>query len=292
MIMIDRSITIAVALFAGIASLGSARAESPAASTNSTVGMPVRIDQLMIPGTELEVKPIEDRREPLVLRIVDAFPHGSAFRYNLAYYALEPGDYDLRKYLRRKDGSQLGEVPAIPVRVTPSLAAGQIQPHALQLEPSPEMGGYRFLIAVGASVWLAGLTYILMRGRRAAVTRRVEADRPITLGGRLKPLVGAAIDGTLDDSGRAELERLLIGYWRDRLGLQGERPALALAAMRANPEAGPVLRGLEDWLHRPDFDRKGRGEELVSLLRPYLDADGTSPAHEGEPAQAAAGGAS
>ncbi|WP_165073333.1 hypothetical protein [Paludisphaera rhizosphaerae] len=287
--MIHRSTTIAVALFAAF---GSSRAESPAASTNSTVGMPARIDQLVIPGTELEVKPIEDRREPLILRIVDAFPHGSAFRYNLVYYALEPGEYDLRKYLRRKDGSELGEVPAIAVRVTPTLAAGQIQPHSLQLEPSPPMGGYRFLIAVGASLWLAGLTYILMRGRRTAASRRVEAARPITLGERLKPLVGAAIDGTLDDSGRAELERLLIGYWRDRLGLQGERPAVALAAMRANPEAGPLLRGLEDWLHRPDFDPKARGEELAALLRPYLNADETIPAHEGEPAQVVAGGTS
>ena len=288
--MIRRPTMIAVALLGLLAAAGSSYGEAPAASSTSTVGMPARIDQLVIPGTELEVKPIEDRREPVVLRIVDAFAHGSAFRYNLVYYALEPGEYDLRKYLRRKDGSELGEVPAIPVRVTPLLAPGQIEPHALPFEPSPRMGGYRFLIAVGASLWLAGLTYILMRGRRAA-ERKVEAARPITLGERLRPLVGAALNGTLDDPDRAELERLLIGYWRDRLGLQDERPASAMAAMRQHPEAGPLLRGLEDWLHRPQSDRKTRGEELAALLRPYLDASEPPRVPEGEPTQAVAGGA-
>jgi hypothetical protein len=38
--------------------------------------MPARIDQLVVPGTELEVRPIDDRRAPLVVRIVEAYPHG------------------------------------------------------------------------------------------------------------------------------------------------------------------------------------------------------------------------
>src|SRR5438876_7853227 len=71
----------------------------------TTVGMPARIEQLVLPGSELEVKPLEDRRQPVVLRIVTSYPHGTAFRYDLVYYSLEPGEFDLRDYLRRKDGS-------------------------------------------------------------------------------------------------------------------------------------------------------------------------------------------
>ena len=118
--------------------------------------MPGKIDQLVLPGTELEVKPLEDRRAPLVLRIAEAYPHGSAFRYDLVYYGLEPGDYDLRNYLRRKDGSALGELPPIPVKVDPVLPPGQVEPNPLALERSPSLGGYRLLLAIGRFALVRG----------------------------------------------------------------------------------------------------------------------------------------
>ena len=93
--------------------------DAPQTRDSSTVGMPGKIDQLVLPGSELEVKPLEDRRTPLVLRITEVYPHGSAFRYSLVYYGLEPGQYDLRNYLTRKDGTALGDVPPIPVKVAP-----------------------------------------------------------------------------------------------------------------------------------------------------------------------------
>ena len=61
----------------------------------TTTGMEAAIEGLILPGTELEVAPIEDRRNPLIVRIVEVSPHGTAFRYHLSYYALEPGTYDL-----------------------------------------------------------------------------------------------------------------------------------------------------------------------------------------------------
>src|SRR5262245_49219942 len=75
------------------------------AQTPLTVGMSGRMDQVVLPGSELEVKPLEDRRTPVVLRIANVYPHGTAKRYDFVYYGLEPGSYDLRNFLRRKDGS-------------------------------------------------------------------------------------------------------------------------------------------------------------------------------------------
>src|SRR6516162_1558386 len=115
----------------------SAQADSPPPRSTSTVGMPAKIEQLVLPGPELEAKPLEDRRAPVVVRITGVYPHGTAFRYDLVYYALEPGDYDLRNFLRRKDGAALGDLPAIPVRVDPVLPPGQIEPNALALARSP-----------------------------------------------------------------------------------------------------------------------------------------------------------
>src|SRR5438105_39543 len=50
------------------------------------VGMTQRIDQIVLPGSELEAKPLGDRQAPVVLRIGSASPHGTAFRYDLVYY--------------------------------------------------------------------------------------------------------------------------------------------------------------------------------------------------------------
>src|SRR4051794_9180053 len=82
---------------------------------SSTVGMPARIEQVVLPGPELEVKPRENSRDPIVLRITNVYPHGTAFRYDLVYYGLDPGEHDLSTYLRRKDGSPTTGLP--PIRV-------------------------------------------------------------------------------------------------------------------------------------------------------------------------------
>src|SRR5262249_48303797 len=63
-----------------------ARAED---KRTTTVGMPARIDQLVLPGPELEAKPVEGKA-PIVLRVVATYPHGTAFRYDLVYYGLDP----------------------------------------------------------------------------------------------------------------------------------------------------------------------------------------------------------
>src|SRR5216683_7536194 len=49
------------------------------------VGVAGRVEQVVIPGPELEVVPHEDRKLPIRLRIVAVYPQGSAFRYDLEY---------------------------------------------------------------------------------------------------------------------------------------------------------------------------------------------------------------
>ena len=73
--------------------------------------------------------------------------------------------------------------------------------------------------------------------------------------------------GTLTSGQRAELERVLIAYWCKRLQLTEHRPADAMATLRAHPEAGKLIRQLEDWLHRPGA--KTDPGQLESLLADY-----------------------
>ena len=165
-------------LIFGYVSLGVSLPDALARRASATtVGMPARIEQLVLPGTELEAKPIEDRRTPVVLRIVNSYPHGSAFRYDIVYYGLEPGEFDLKDSVRRKDGSPITDVPSIPIKIEPVLPPGQIEPHRLALAPAPFLGGYRLLLIVGGLVWAAGLAAILLAGRRRQGELVLDADQ-------------------------------------------------------------------------------------------------------------------
>jgi hypothetical protein len=235
--------------------------------------MPAWIEQVVVDGPELKVRPLEDRKSPIVLRIENAFPHGTAFRYDLVYYGLEAGTFDLRDYLVRADGSSMDDVVPLPVEIRPLLPPGQVEPSRLKPGPTPRLGGYRVAMLAAVVAWSAGVFVILLVGRK----RRADADaatgQPVSLADRLRPAVEKAVAGEITGEEKSELERLLLAYWRRRLGLEDVRPPEAMAALRAHPEAGPLLDRLELWLHRPGADDK---VDVAQLLRPYetVRADG------------------
>ncbi|MCI0638857.1 MAG: hypothetical protein L0Y72_24155 [Gemmataceae bacterium] len=237
----------------------------------SSVGLPARIDQIVLPGTELEVKKLDDRKLPVVLRIVNVFPHGTAHRYDLVYYGLDPGTFDLRDYLKRKDGSSMADLPALPVEIKAILPPGQIEPNKLETQSGPWLGGYRLMLIVGGVLWVGGLAAILLVGRKRRAELARLASRPVTLADRLRPLVEEARTGTLSTAQRAELERLLLTFWQRRLGLEDAKPHEAFATLKKHPDAGPLIRQLEVWLHCP---APADSFDVGALLRPYADIAG------------------
>ena len=261
-----------------LAALPVGAAESPATElpaadqskplSKSSVGLPQRINQLVLPGTELEAKPSEDHDEPLVLRVVATYKHGTAYRYDLEFYCLEPGKFDLRQALRRKDGTSADDLPPLPVEIASLLPAGQILPAALVVKPAPRLGGYRVLLAVLGVIWALGLAAILLVGRQRKRALAAAAATGPTLADQLRPLVSAAMAGQLSLDGQAQLERLLLGYWSRRLRLTDIEPADAIAAIRRDDQAGELLRQVEAWLHRPGG---AGGVDVSAMLAPYRD---------------------
>jgi hypothetical protein len=231
------------------------------------VGIAGRRDQVVIPGSELEVVPLDDRKVPIRLRIVNLYPHGAAIRYDFEYQGLQPGTFDLKEYLRRKDGSATSEIPAMPVTIRPTLPPGQIEPNTLTLGDSPIRGGYFILQIIIGSIWWIGLLLIIHYGFMRRKRKLAEAQaKPATLAERLKPLVDGAIAGRLSQPELARLERTLIAYWRRRLHLENAAPDQAIVALRAHSEAGPLLEQLDTWLHRPGTSAS---VDPVGLLAPY-----------------------
>jgi hypothetical protein len=230
------------------------------------VGMHGHINDVLIPGPELEVRPMESRQAPFALRIVSVKPHGNAFRYDFDYYALEARTYDLARYLRPRHGEPAAKLPRIEVEVKGLLAPGVIHPHVLQAKRTSWLAGYRLALGLGGAVWVLGLFLILFWGRRKKLTQAEERSPEPTVAERLRPLVGRAMTGMLANHERAELERTLLAFWRERLGLENEKASVAVVKMRNHPEAGLMLNQLELWLHRPGTAQQ---VELDKLLAPY-----------------------
>ena len=119
--------------------------------------------------------------------------------------------------------------------------------------------------ALWDSAWVLGLALLMRAGRRARVRAVAPARAGLALEEALRPLVAAARAGTLAPSGRAELERALIELWRRRVAPQESEAAAVLAQLATHAQAGPLLAGLEQWLHRPGAPPV----DLERLLAPY-----------------------
>ena len=236
-------------------------------ASKTTVGMPANIVDLILPGPELETKPI-DRDAPMIVRIKQAIPYGTdAHRYQIEYYCLEAGEYNLVDYLQQLDGTP-AQVPEVKVTVDAQLGEGQVLPTELTVKPTPRIGGYSMWLVIAGIVWVVGLIAILFVGRKQERLAKL-ADRPPSLADRLRPLVEQAMQGELSGSQQAELERMLLTYWRGKLGLNDSDASQAIIELRAHETAGQLLRQLEGWLHMP-ADRREE-VNLTELLEPYRD---------------------
>lgn len=230
------------------------------------VGLSARVESVVLPGSEFEAAPIS-AKSPVVLRITAVWPHGSERRYDLEFYALDPGEYDLTQYLRRKDGTPNGELPKLPVRVLTSLPEGQVKPHSPQPNAPPQLGGYRSLLWVGGVLWLVGLLALLFLGRQRKPSA-APRNKPRSMADELRPLVEAALARNLSSGERSQLELRLLAFWRQRLGLEQQDPLQALAQLRQHEQAGALLRAMEAWLHAP---HPPASVDLEALLAPYRE---------------------
>jgi hypothetical protein len=251
------------------------------ATTNGTAPRNLGIEgqvSLLLPRPDYRPRPLDDRTE-VILRIESMLPVTNGLhRYYFCYLGLEPGSYCLADYLVRPDGSRPEELAGIhlPVRaMLPEDHDGQLTAYVLR--PFPRIGGYRACLVVMGTAWAAGLAaFVLSYRKRRVVAAPVGVVSEPSLAERLRPLVEAAAMGALSTDGRAQLERLLMGYWREKLQLPELRMTEALARLKEHADAGALLRALERWLHQ----RTGASpEEVQSLLEPYRHLP--APAAEG-----------
>lgn len=252
------------------------------AATNGTNPAPRPIGlegqvSVTLPRGDYRPRPLDDRTE-LILRIEAIHPAPEArHRYDFHYIGLEPGAYLLADYLIRPDGTRPDELGDWRIQVRALLPEdhnGALNAHHPRLLPF--IGGYRVALGLIGGLWVAGLVGFALASRKK---RRVEAPSVMvpepTFAERLRPLVEAAAQGQLSAEEQAQLERLCMGYWREKLHLPDQRIADALTQLKAHREAGELLRALERWLHQPGG--AAVASEINSLLQPYRHQPTPSP---------------
>ena len=235
-----------------------------------TVGKAGTISELILPGSELVAKPLM-QDSPMVVRIVKSIPHGDSFRYEIRFHGLEPGKFNLADWLIRVDGTSTDDLPEIPVEIKSLLPPGQIEPNDLEAGWLPRLGGYRNVMIAAIVLWSLGLLALIFAGRKKAdPVKQAQAER--TLAELLEERLAAAVENKMPKEKFAELERMLFGFWRRRLGLESESATDALRKIQEHKDAGPLMMQLEQWIHNPKADRQ---IDLAKLLTPFrnLPAD-------------------
>lgn len=241
-----------------------AQEDAKDAGALAKVGISKTLRDVILPGSSLEVREIGLDTE-VIVRIAASYPHGGQTRYDLVWYGLEPGRFDLGDYLQRSDGSSSDDLPPIPVQVQSILEAGRLRPNPVSGKAIPKVGGYQTWLIIGGLAWAFGLWVLFYFGRQIGA-KEAGPEKAENLADRLRPLVQSAVAGTLSEHELAELELKLISLWRRRLGLTKESAPTALGILRNHDQAGPLLSGLEEWLHRPG---PPQGVNIEELLLPY-----------------------
>ena len=244
--------------------------DSPLVTTN--VGAPTMLTDMVISGGELVAKPLQGDPE-MIVQILEATPHGNSFRYAIRFSGLEPGQHDLADWLVRKEPADDADIEPVLVEIESLLPSGQVTPNELQRAWIPRMGGYRWIVSLLALLWgLILLTLIFVGKKNASAVLQTET-RPQTLADLLKQRIEAALEdqdqseGEGDHQQHAELERMLFSMWRRRLGFESLPIDEAMAKIKSDSEAGPLMTQLENWMHQPS--ERNQDVDLAKLLQPY-----------------------
>ena len=244
--------------------------------TKAPLGLPETLEDLYIPGPKIEVIPRTNNDSPLVIRILKIKPAENGFRYDLEIYALDPGTHQISEFLRyATDKSPVQSLDATfevttthPLDTLPKPS----EPEPVEIE---KLGGYQDLIVVLGIFWLLIFLAIIFYRKKPVADLVVEKPL-LTLHEKLQALVSAASQGELNDQQQANLERLMIGHWKEQVPeIESLSPARALVQLRSHPEASPLILKLEEWLHAPN--KKLSREEFLPLLTPYMEKSSIKP---------------
>lgn len=253
----------------------------PVKQVDTTVGVE---GQYLFPwsGERVFAKPVNDRAVFLTriaeIRPVEDTDDGKAkVMYDVRYLADMPGEYNLKDYLQDAFGDPVPGLPDMKVTVgelLPETHQGDLE--QLEALGIPDLGGYRTALYVIGVLWLIPIIYLLFKKfYKPRPAPPAPVVPPPTLAEQLRPIVVKAQSGDLPPEELARLERLLLACWKERLNINEPSMLEEIQMLKANPDAGAILRAVETWLHAPPGTQVDESE-INTLLEPYAKMQAVS----------------
>jgi len=147
------------------------------AENKSSVGVGLLIEDIEISGSKIIPIPRTNYKTPIVLRVVSTEEIDGGFRYTIHAEGLDPGNYDLIKFLKRQDNTPL-ETDSIPFEVYSVLDAPLTEPQKLTTTKPDSIGGYTTLLWILAIIWIIGLLIILFYKKRTHSSEEIKTPPP------------------------------------------------------------------------------------------------------------------
>jgi len=227
-------------------------------------------------GPELRAVPFTFG-DPIALRIASVVPTAKGRRYDLRYMAYGPGEFDLAEYLVDASNTRPADLKKLAVKIDSILP----KDHAGELFDTPTSqidlhSSYKTWMGLVWLAWAALLVPLWAYGRKHRPKAAKVRPAP-TVPERLRSLLERAQRTNLNVEEQADLEKLLLAFWAQRLGVSSERLEDALEDVRKHPAAGKQVQRLETWLHsrQPQTGSNVARELLGELAREWSPS--TSP---------------
>lgn len=242
---------------------------APAAdATNYPRGLAASLDH-DASTTRLRAKAIQSPSSPLLVRVSNT----AANAQRIEFIGTIAGEYDLRDYLEREDGTP-ASLPPLPIRIVSQLPPD----HGTDVLGDAPTGfslraHYRTIVFAVAAAWALVPVVVFIRRamNKPAPIESAPTVLTATIADELRAMLDAAGTAPLSTSQRGRLELLLMHYWCERLardesnptsGSRHVNPAHAIALLREHPRTQSTVLGLERWLHQ----REGAPDESAAAL--------------------------
>lgn len=212
----------------------------------------------------LRAKALRDANEPILVRVT---PLGSD-RYRIDYIGAVTGTYDLLPALERADGRAPQGLGALTVEIFSQLPPNAgTDVYGLSAPGFDFSAHYTTALWTVAALWAAVPAFFVIRRalRRTRSAPAAAPPREPTTVELLFAAVDAARARELSAEERGALELRLLQVMRR--GSPDGDVAAALAALRADPRTGAIVRAVESWLHAPEGGDAARALAEVDALR-------------------------
>ena len=234
------------------------------AEKKNGVGLVKRV-KVSLPGELLMAAKVNDKSDAMV-RVISTQKLTNGYSYDLEFIGLEPGKYNLVKYLRTASTNELVNIPEYLIEVNSSLEtdfSGELldfQKTVPNLTP-----WYKKLNWLIFAFWLTLLPLIILYGRRKKKVEEVIQVREKTLNEKICELL-ASLEGQSTKELWQRIEGLIFQHWCQKKELDGMPMHEAISKLKADDEAGPFILKLEEGLHSKDYKDEQQVTALIKSL--------------------------